>query len=129
LLSEYEDVKKYTNEFLFDNSSHKLFDKPPTIIYPNCCNELKHLSNSNNEIAFRVTPINFLKKIINEIDFPLISTSANISGDAAPKNFKTINDSILQSVDLILNFETKSSGKPSTIIKFNLKGEIQYIRK
>ena len=129
LLSEYNEVKRYTSKIEFNNSLEEFIENPPTIIYQNCSQELKHLSNSKNEIALRVTPISYLKKIIKNIDSPIVSTSANISGEPTPKNFRSINELILKSVDLILNFEIKSSGKPSTIIKFNPKGEIQYIRK
>lgn len=130
LISSYNDISKYTNEIKFDPKSYSTdLLNPPTIIYPNCKDELLHLSNTENEIAFRVTPIDFLKKIINSIKAPLCSTSANISGQLPPKKFKSINNTILNSVDLILNFEVKLSGKPSTVLKINKLGEVQYIRK
>jgi L-threonylcarbamoyladenylate synthase len=81
-----------------------------------------------NEISFRVTPIKELKEIINKLDSPIISSSANISGENFPKTLENISKSILNSVDLILNFEVKSSGIPSEVIKIN-KGKIEYLRK
>ena len=130
LISSYNELTKYINEIKFDPKSYsKDFSNPPTIIYPNCKKELSHLSNLNNEIAFRVTPIDFLKKIIDKIGSPLCSTSANISGQLPTKKFKSINNTILNSVDLILNFKLNLTGKPSTIIKIDSIGEVQYIRK
>ena len=81
-----------------------------------------------NEISFRVTPIKELKEIINKLDSQIISSSANISGENFPKTLENISKSILNSVDLILNFEVKSSGIPSEVIKIN-KGKIEYLRK
>ena len=130
LISSYQEVSKYAQNIDFNLSKViKEETSPPTIIYPDCKKELCHLANKKNEIAFRVTPLTYLKEIIDAIGNPLTSTSANISGQPAPTNFESINDSILNSVDLILNFEINLSGKPSTIIKINQQGEIQYIRK
>lgn len=103
-------------------------NSPPTIIYPNCKKEYSFLSNEFNEISFRVTPVPELKKIIKSINSPLISSSANISGDSFPKTIDNISSSILNSVDVIINFDVKSSGKPSSVIKIN-KDQIEYLRK
>jgi L-threonylcarbamoyladenylate synthase len=130
LLANYQDVEYFAEKIDFRATELKIsIDNPPTIIYPNCKKKLQHLSNDLNEIAFRVTPLDFLKKIIKLIDSPLTSTSANISGQKNPVNFKDIDKSIIDSVDLILNFDINLSGKASSIIKINQKGEIQYIRK
>ncbi len=130
LLENYNEINKYANSKNFDFSKI-ISDKnnPPTFIYPNCKSKMLHLSNSKKEIAFRITPLTYLKKIISCINSPLVSTSANISGETPPVDFESISHSILNSVDLILNFEVNLSGKPSSVIKINQKGEIQFIRK
>lgn len=131
LISTYSNLDKYVNIKKVNKGNIEVSDPdyPPTIIYSNCRDPLKHLTNSWNEIAIRVTPINELKKIINEIDAPLISTSANVSGQDNPLELKNIHESILNSVDLILNFDANLSGVPSKILKINIKGEIEYIRR
>ena len=103
-------------------------DSPPTVIYPNCKTKYGFLANDSNEISFRVTPVKELKEIINKLNSPIISSSANISGENFPKGLDNISKSIINSVDLILNFEVKSSGIPSELIKIN-NGKIEYIRK
>jgi len=103
-------------------------DSPPTVIYPNCKSKYRFLANDLNEISFRVTPINELKEIINQLDSPIISSSANINGEKFPESLDNISKSIINSVDLILNFEVESSGIPSEVIKIN-KGKIEYLRK
>ena len=130
LLENYSEINKYANSKNFDFSKIIKDElNPPTVIYPDCKSEMLHLSNSKKEIAFRITPLTYLKKIISRINSPLASTSANISGEPPPVNFESISQSILNSVDLILNFEVNLSGKPSSVIKINQNGEIQFIRK
>jgi len=124
-INEYVDIKQDNTEAIGVPDPNY----PPTIIYSNCKDSLKHLANPSNEIALRVTPIKELKKIIDEINAPLISTSANLSRQKNPIEFKNIHESILNSVDLILNFDTNLSGVPSKILKINIKGEIEYIRR
>ena len=129
LIDETKKIPKYVEnlnikEFDFINKN----DTPPTVIYPNCKSKYSFLANDMNEISFRVTPIKELKEIINKLDSPIISSSANISGKNFPESLDNISKSIINSVDLILNFEVKSSGIPSEVIKIN-KGKIEYLRK
>ena len=86
------------------------------------------MSNEANEIAFRITPVKILKELIVKINAPLISTSANISGKPFAKTIDEISPSIFNSVDVILNFEILSTGKPSSIIKIN-NNQIEYLRR
>ena len=129
IIDSYLNISKYVNNI--DSEIIRIareIDNPPTIIYPNCKKEFNYLSNAKNEIAFRVTPNKQIIEIINELNAPLISTSANISGDDFPTDFNNISSSILNAVDVILNFEIDSSGKPSSIMKIK-NGEIEYLRK
>ena len=129
LIDQVDKISNYIEDLDFkDLDLIKNYDFPPTIIYPNCKSKYSFLANELNEISFRVTPLNELKKIINKLNSPIISSSANISGNEFPKSLDNISQSILNSVDLILNFEVKSSGKPSEVIKIN-KGKIEYLRK
>ena len=129
IIDSYSNISKYVNNI--DSEIIRIareIDNPPTVIYPNCKKEFNYLSNAKNEIAFRVTPNKQIIEIINELNAPLISTSANISGDDFPTDFNNISSSILNAVDVILNFEIESSGKPSSIMKIK-NGEIEYLRK
>ena len=129
IIDSYLNISKYVHNI--DSEIIRIareIDNPPTVIYPNCKKEFNYLSNAKNEIAFRVTPNKQIIEIINELNAPLISTSANISGDDFPTDFNNISSSILNAVDVILNFEIESSGKPSSIIKIK-NGEIEYLRK
>ena len=100
----------------------------PTVIYPNCINELNHVSNNKNELAIRITPLKKLGLLIDAIQSPIVSTSANVSGEPFPRKFEDIDKRIIDSVDIIFNFDTISSGNPSKIIRIDEFGALQYIR-
>ena len=60
---------------------------------------------------------------------PIISTSANISGMATPKEFSEIDKRILQAVDYVVDLHHgKICEKPSTIIKVTNDNQITVIR-
>jgi L-threonylcarbamoyladenylate synthase len=61
---------------------------------------------------------------------PLVSSSANISGEPTPKSFKEISPEIIKGVDYVVNLHReKICDKPSTIIKLTLDCQVQIIRK
>jgi L-threonylcarbamoyladenylate synthase len=61
---------------------------------------------------------------------PLVSSSANISGEPTPKSFKEISPEIIKGVDYVVNLHReKICDKPSTIIKLTLDAKVQIIRK
>ena len=61
---------------------------------------------------------------------PLVSTSANISGNFTPKSFKEIAPEIIKGVDYVVNLHhEKICDKPSTIIKLSLDNQVKIIRK
>ncbi len=130
LIDQHQNISKYARNITKENFNKISNISPtPTIIYSNALPIVKHLSNEKNEIALRVTPFPSLKKLIKHLNAPLISTSANISGTIPQTNLSSIHPDIINKVDVILNFDVKLSGKPSSIIKINDKGNIDYIRK
>jgi L-threonylcarbamoyladenylate synthase len=105
-------------------------DKPMTIIYPEAKNLAKNLIADDNSIGIRLTEERFSSDLIQRFRKPLVSTSANISGETSPSNFSEISDKIKEGVDYIVNFrqEEKTMNTPSSIIKLGVSGEIQVIR-
>ncbi len=78
----------------------------------------------------------FCNKLVYRLRRPLVSTSANISGEPAPGNFKEIAKEILDGVDYVVpasfeggRFDGTSTGRASQIIKLGLRGEVEIIRK
>ena len=81
-------------------------------------------------VGIRVPQNEFCTKLINRFHKPIVSTSANKSGDPAPEYYDDIPDEILDAVDFIVDpdFEEECTHLPSQIIKVGLKNEIEIIR-
>jgi L-threonylcarbamoyladenylate synthase len=106
-------------------------DRPLTIIYPSGKNLACNLLHADGSVGIRITSDKFCKKLITGLGKPLVSTSANISGESAPANFKAIHESIKSSVDYTVKWrqDDLTKGIPSAIIKLGIKDEIEIIRK
>ena len=110
---------------LIDNS-----DKPLTIIYENPVNIAPNALAIEGSMGFRVTTDPICQRIIQQLNKPLISTSANLSGEPSPACFDDVSPQIKSGVDLILDERTKEiMTKPSTIIKINNDSSFKIIRK
>ena len=73
----------------------------------------------------------FCRQLSYKLGKPLVSTSANVSGEPTPGKFIDIPQSIKDSVDYIVDetLEKGSTGKASSIIKVGLDYTVQIIRK
>lgn len=105
-------------------------DQPMTLIYPGAKNLAPNLINSDGTIGIRITEEEFTQNLIQRFKKPIVSTSANRSGEASPANFYEISDDIKEAVDYIVEYrqEDLEKSKASSIIKIGLGGEIQIIR-
>lgn len=105
-------------------------DEPTTVIYQNPKGFSPYLINSDDTIALRLTKDKFCNELIEKFGKPLISTSANISGEKTPFNFKAINKRILNDVDFIVPLSNNSlNQKVSRIVRLNELNEIEFLRK
>ena len=130
LVSNKEMLERYV-KYVPENVLKYLYDdSPTTIVYPKVKGLNKILYGKNESIAIRLVKDNFCKALIDEINAPLISTSANLSGNPFPKKFKEIDKKIINRVDYVVNFDDSNleNSKPSRIIKVLLNGQIEIIR-
>ncbi len=109
----------------------KLSETPLTIIYSGARNLAKNLIARDGSVGIRVTKEEFSNKLCERFRLPVVSTSANISGEETPQNFDEISDEIKNAVDYIVSYrrEDKSKAKPSSIIKLEPNGVVTIIRK
>ncbi len=109
----------------------ELTTKPLTIIYPGAKNLASNLINEDKTIGIRITEEVFSKKLCEMFRKPIVSTSANISGEKSPTFFKEISSEILNAVDYVVNFRQDDStpAQPSSIIKLGAGNQIEIIRK
>ncbi|WP_455628377.1 L-threonylcarbamoyladenylate synthase [Parabacteroides chinchillae] len=105
-------------------------DKPLTIIYPTAKNLASNLLAEDGSVGIRVTNEEFSRALCERFRKPLVSTSANVSGEKSPANFCEISESIKNGVDYIVQYrqDDMSKAQPSNIIKLGLGGLIQVIR-
>jgi L-threonylcarbamoyladenylate synthase len=94
--------------------------RPTTYIYPTAYNLPKQLIHSDGTIAIRITTNKFCKKLIKELDKPLVSTSANISDTPTPAVFSEITQEIIDQVDYVVpqQYADSIEYKPSRLVKF-----------
>ena len=108
-------------------------DKPMTIIYPGADAGLlaPNTIAEDGTVGIRVPMMEFCSRLVSRLGRPLVSTSANISGEPSPENYNAISQEIKDSVDHIVDpvYERESTGKPSSIIKVGLDYSIEIIRK
>ncbi|MGM0378097.1 MAG: L-threonylcarbamoyladenylate synthase [Bacteroidota bacterium] len=107
-----------------------LSEKPITIIYPQGKNLAQNLLAEDGSIGIRVTREDFSKGLCQKFRKPVVSTSANISGEAAPKNFDDISQKVIEGVDYVVRYrqDEKSAPAPSGIIKLGVDGQVQVMR-
>ncbi|MBN2744625.1 MAG: threonylcarbamoyl-AMP synthase [Marinilabiliaceae bacterium] len=107
-----------------------LSDKPMTIIYDGAKNLAKNLIAEDGSVGIRITSEPFSKTLCQRFKKPIVSTSANISGEPSPRNFSEISEIIKKGVDYVVMHrqnETKQA-TPSGIIKLGASGEVKIIR-
>ncbi len=104
--------------------------KPTTIIYKNPKNLAQNVIADDFTVAIRIVRDDFCEKLIKQFNRPIVSTSANISGEETPRTFSEISKSILECVDYIVNLEKEEiSLNSSTIIRVMEDNTIKIIRK
>jgi len=102
---------------------------PTTIIYQQVCGLTSNLLGGNKSAAIRIVQDDFCKQLIQIFGKAIVSTSANISGNQAPKQFSEISDEIKKNVDYIVNLrQNELMSTPSTILMINEDGSIKKIR-
>ena len=123
------DNKKRLKKYISSNFKIGQHNKPTTIIYPNVKGISNMLIANDGSSAFRLVEDLFCKNLIQKLKKPLVSTSANISGENHPKIFSDIKRSILEHVDYVVNLrQNEIMNTPSCILKFSLDGKIEKIR-
>lgn len=122
-------------------------DKPMTIIYPDAvagpapsgadmpkadrrCLAYNTVAEDGT-VGIRIPMMDFCQQLVYKLGRPLVSTSANISGEPTPKIFAEISEEIRSAVDHIVDpsLESGSTGHASSIIKVGLDYSIEIIRK
>lgn len=104
---------------------------PLTVIYPGAKNLAANLMAEDRSIGIRFTKEDFTRQLLQRFRRPVVSTSANISGEKAPAFFDEISPRIRDQVDYIVEYrkDDHTPSRPSSIIKLGPGGRIDIIRK
>ncbi|GAP71644.1 tRNA threonylcarbamoyl adenosine modification protein [Candidatus Symbiothrix dinenymphae] len=105
-------------------------DKPLTIIYSGARNVAPELIAADGTLGIRVTREAFSQQLCRQLKSPLVSTSANISGQPTPANFSEIAPEIKSAVDFVVKYRQSDKQKsiPSSIIQLGRGGLVKVVR-
>ena len=108
----------------------ELATKPLTLILPGASGVAANLIPEEGTLGVRIPDHAFCQAMLRKLGRPIVSTSANISGEDTPRNLAEISREIIDGVDYVVNpkFEGKPTGKASSILLFNEAGEFRIIR-
>ena len=105
-------------------------DEPLTLVLDGARNLASGVIASDGSVALRVTREAFSRQLCMRMKRAIVSTSANIAGEPAPRCFSEISPEILQAVDYVCLSRRDEAPRqaPSHIIKIGPSGEVKIIR-
>lgn len=103
---------------------------PLTIIYPKGIHLPSNVLGNDGSIAIRLTHNKFCSDLLSAFGKPIVSTSANLSGQPAPLKLADISDIIIRDVDhvAIVQEQVGQELRPSRIIKMESSGMFTIVR-
>lgn len=106
-------------------------EKPLTIVFSKAKNLAANVINQDGSIGIRIPRHDFCQQLLQRFRKPIVSTSANISGEKTAHFYDEISEEISNAVDYVVDFERelKVIKQPSTIMKLDPSGKFTFIRK
>lgn len=131
LLADEKDILQYVA-----NPDPHVFDylrtvhKPTTVVYDGAVGLAENLVSDDGTIAIRIAQDKFCRYLLKRFRKPLVSTSANLSGDATPKIFREILAPVIQGVDYVVQYrqDDNTAAQSSAVIRLNRDGSTTIIR-
>ena len=130
LVAAEKDILQYTASpdlAIFDYL--QAINKPTTVIYEHALGLAENVINEDGSVAIRICQDEFCRHLIRRFRKPIVSTSANISGEPSPQNYSEISPAIKQGVDYVVNYRQDDNNlhTPSSIIRWK-DGKAEIIR-
>jgi L-threonylcarbamoyladenylate synthase len=131
LMADERDVLKYTSQ-----PDLRIFDflqtvsKPTTVVYEGAIGFADNLVNEDGTVAIRLVEEVFCRHLIKRFRKPLVSTSANISGEVSPAFFREVDARIVGGVDYVVWYrrDDETPREPSAIVRWNADASVTVIR-
>ncbi|MBO4803707.1 MAG: threonylcarbamoyl-AMP synthase [Muribaculaceae bacterium] len=104
--------------------------KPLTIIYEGAYNLAPNLLGPEDSVGIRIPNDEFCHRLCERFGKPIVSTSANVSGEATPRTFANIDEAIVKGVDYAVEYrrDDTTPHQPSNIILLSRDGTFKIIR-
>jgi L-threonylcarbamoyladenylate synthase len=131
LVADENDILRYTASPDLEVFSYlETVSKPTTVIFEHAIGLADNAIAADGSVAIRIVKDDFCRHLIRRFRKPLLSTSANLSGEQAPAHFNKISPQILESVDFVVEHRRNdtSPAEPSSIIKWGGKEKFTIIR-
>ena len=131
LLADPRDINRYvSNPQPYIAQYLEKTTRPTTVIYEGALFLAENLISEDGSVAIRIVREDFCRHLIKRFKRPLVSTSANISGQESPLNFAGIANEIIQGVDYVVKYRQREDvpAKASTLIRFTQSGEPVILR-
>ncbi|MFD2513408.1 L-threonylcarbamoyladenylate synthase [Pontibacter locisalis] len=131
LMADLDMLRHYINEVPAE--LEKLIQeqqRPTTYVLTGAKNLPEEVIAEDGSIAIRITKDEFCHRLVRQVDRPIVSTSANISGEPAAASFKDVSDKIKERVSHIVRWrqDEEVDAKPSRIVKIEPGGKQTVIR-
>lgn len=130
LVAEEREILQYVASAdlrVFDHLQQAV--KPTTVVYDGAIGLAENLIGKDGTVAIRICNDIFCRNLLKRFRKPIVSTSANISGEATARIFAEISPSVKDSVDYIVKYrqEDETIAEPSSVIKWH-NGKVIIIR-
>lgn len=106
-------------------------ERPTTIVYDRAIGVSPVLTGDDNTLAVRVTAEPFSNELCRRLGRPLVSTSANVSGEPTARTFAEIAPAILEAVDYVCTSRRNEDApaQPSVVMRLGEDGTFKILRK
>jgi len=131
LLADEKDILKYVanpDPMIFNYL--KTVQKPTTVVYDGAIGLAENLVQDDGSIAIRIVHDKFCRHLLKRFRKPIVSTSANLSGEVTPQRFRDVLSPIRTGVDYVVHYR-QDDEKPATsssVVKLNRDGTTTIIR-
>jgi len=106
------------------------FEQPTTVIYDNALELADNVMNADGSVAIRVTADPFCKALIKRLRRPIVSTSANVSGEATPAIYSAIREAMVNGADYVVRYRQNDTvlRQPSRLVRMTDEGDMIVLR-
>jgi L-threonylcarbamoyladenylate synthase len=131
LVADLRDINRYVSRpepYIYDYL--QTATRPTTVVYEGAVGLAENLIAEDGSIAIRVVKDDFCRHLIKRFGKPIVSSSANISGEDPPAHFKDVLPDIRNAVDYVVRYRQtdREPARASTLVRFNSRGEVVVLR-